>query len=82
LNGIKELFDKYGFTSSKTGKKILKLKVGRRKSVGNYGETHTLTVDTWKPDSANGGGGGVYGNSHDQQPGDDAFDDLDDSIPF
>lgn len=49
LDGIKEYFEKYGFTTEK-GKHILKLKIGRRREVGKYGETHTVEVDTWKPE--------------------------------
>lgn len=48
LNGMAELFEKYGFTTE-SGKKIIKLKIGRRREVGKYGETHTVEIDTWKP---------------------------------
>ena len=51
LNDLKAHFDAYGFTAD-SGKKILKLKIGKRREVGKYGETHTVEVDTWKPDSA------------------------------
>lgn len=49
LDGMAEYFKAYGFTAS-SGKKIIKLKIGRRREVGKYGETHTVEVDTWKPE--------------------------------
>jgi len=50
LDGIAELFKQYGFTT-KAGKKIIKLKIGKRREIGNYGETHTVEIDTFKPEA-------------------------------
>ena len=49
LDGMNDLFKQYGFTTDK-GKKIIKLKIGKRREVGQYGETHTVEINTWKPD--------------------------------
>lgn len=54
LNGMSQLFRQYGFTTQ-NGRKIIKLKISQRRQVGQYGETHTVTVDTWKPDQQNQG---------------------------
>ncbi len=50
LDGMADHFKAYGFTAN-SGKKIIKLKISKRRSVGQYGETHTVEVDTWKPDA-------------------------------
>jgi len=44
---IKE-YENHGFLSNK-GEKKIKITVGQRRSVGEYGDTHTVTVDTWHP---------------------------------
>lgn len=54
---IRQNWGKFGFTTD-AGKQILKLKINRRKSPGNYGETHTVEIDTWKAGN-NGGQGEV-----------------------
>ena len=38
-------------------KGYINLIVTRRKEVGQFGETHGITLDTWKPGSGGGGGG-------------------------
>lgn len=48
---LSELLNQYaehGYMS-KTGKKMMTLKISERREVGQYGETHTVMVDTWKP---------------------------------
>jgi hypothetical protein len=49
LTGIKELFQKYGFTTD-AGKQIIRLQLTERREPDRYGNTHSLTVNTWKPD--------------------------------
>ena len=78
LDGIKALFEQYGYTS-KSRKKILKIKIQKRKTIGNYGETHGISVDTWKPDSSQQAGSGGQSSQNDTHGGYDAFDD---DIPF
>lgn len=44
-------YEQYGFTTN-AGKRTIKVKVSRRREVGQYGETHTVELDTWKPENA------------------------------
>ena len=49
LDGMKEHFDKYGFITDKGMHKI-KLIVSKRREEDQYGNTHYVTIDTWKPE--------------------------------
>lgn len=51
LDGLKEYFEKYGFTAKKSGKKMLKFDVCERREPDEWENTHYVIVDTWKPDS-------------------------------
>jgi hypothetical protein len=51
IDEILAQYDAYGFTTN-AGKRTIKVKVGKRKNVGQYGETHSVEIDTWKPDSS------------------------------
>lgn len=51
LNDIADHFKNYGYTAT-NGDKRIKLNIGSRREIGTYGETHTVVLDTWKPDSA------------------------------
>lgn len=42
----------YGFTTE-AGKRKIKLKVGTRRDIDRYGNSHYCEVDTWKPDGQN-----------------------------
>jgi hypothetical protein len=42
-------FKDYGYISKDGEKHFITLKINRRKEPGKYGETHSVTVDTWKP---------------------------------
>lgn len=46
LDDIPEEFIKLG----KNGKRYIKMNLNENKQVGKFGDTHNLTVDTWKPD--------------------------------
>lgn len=35
------------------GKKYIKLKVNKKREADDYGKTHYVEVDTWKPDTEN-----------------------------
>ena len=50
LDGMKEHFEKYGFITDKGMHKI-KLIVSERREADQYGNTHYVTIDTWKPES-------------------------------
>ena len=84
LDGLKELHEKYGFTTD-AGKHILTLIVNEKRNVDQFGNTNTLTVDTWKPDSArsNAGNSGNASaqNSQTRTPAENPPDYPDD-IPF
>lgn len=47
-------FPNYGFTTD-AGKRKIRLKVGQRREVDQYGNSHLVEVDTWKPDIGQGG---------------------------
>lgn len=49
LDGLKEHFENYGFKTDQ-GKHKLKLVLSERREIDQYGNTHYLTVDTWKPE--------------------------------
>lgn len=66
LDGIKEYFEQYGFTTDQ-GKKKLKLIVSKRREIDQYGNSHYVTVDTWKPE---------------QQQAPPPADKFEDDIPF
>lgn len=67
LSECERQFKEHGYVS-KSGNNFITLKVQRRKEVGKYGETHTVIVDTWKPENrqqgaSNQGNGNGYQNS-------------------
>ena len=51
LDGMKDHFEKYGFITDKGMHKI-KLIVSKRREEDQYGNTHYVTIDTWKPERA------------------------------
>ncbi|MCK5611516.1 hypothetical protein KAR91_57125 [Candidatus Pacearchaeota archaeon] len=68
LNNMKSLFEEYGYTA-KNGDMRIKLNIASRKEQGTYGETHTVTVDTWKPgDNSETDPFGEAGNEEEQEP--------------
>lgn len=56
VDAVGRYFQEYGFTTEQ-GKGKLRLDVTERRSIDNYGNTHAVTVNTWKPDNQNGGHG-------------------------
>jgi hypothetical protein len=77
----------HGFQSKNTGKKYIKLNLSTRRETGKFGETHSLTVDTWKPDpnrqsnGSNGGSNGWNGQQNATQQGAPPPS-FEDDIPF
>ena len=69
LDEFKQYFKEYGFTT-KQGKKMLKIIIGKRREPDQYGKTHWITLDQWKPDR-------VPASNLDQKP-----QEFEDSIPF
>lgn len=41
-------FPNYGFTTD-AGKRKVRLKIGQRREIDQYGNSHLVEVDTWKP---------------------------------
>ncbi len=74
LDGLKKYFDLYGFTTD-AGKKKIRLDVAKRREPDKFGNTHTVTVNTWKPDPEQKPKQGP-----DQAP--NANDDFMDDVPF
>ena len=48
IDGLKDYFEKYGFTT-KAGKKIIKLNLIPRRQPDQYGNDYSLSIDTFKP---------------------------------
>lgn len=74
LDGLKKYFDLYGFTTD-AGKKKIRLDVSKRREPDKYGNTHTVTINTWKPDPE---------QKPKQEPNQapNANDDFMDDVPF
>ena len=51
LDGMKQWFEEYGFTTD-AGKKKLGLVVQRRREPDQYGHTHNLMINTYKPEQS------------------------------
>lgn len=43
-------------TVSKNGKRYLRVKIGSRREADQFGNTHSLEIDTWKPEQQQAGG--------------------------
>ncbi len=63
VDSILREYEEHGFMTEQ-GKRKIKLKVGGRKDVDQYGNTHFVEVDTWKPNQ--GQQQSVNYESHDQ----------------
>lgn len=50
LDTLVREFDNHGFLSGK-GEKKIKVTILKKKEIGEYGDTHYLTLDTWHPSS-------------------------------
>lgn len=77
LTELKKHIAEYGWTSD-AGNKYIKLNIGSLKDGPNqYGKTHWVAVDTWKPDQR-------VDDAPQQKLHDDGFPDIadDEDIPF
>ena len=52
LDTILREYESHGFLSNQSARKI-KIDISTRRSVGEYGDTHSVSVNTWHPDSYN-----------------------------
>ena len=58
---LEKYFNEFGYIN-KRGKHVVKLKISQRREVGKFGDTHTVEIDTWKPDST------YSGNAREEKP--------------
>lgn len=49
MDGLAQIFKDHGFTTQ-NGVKKLKLIIGKRREIDQYGNSHYVQIDTWKPD--------------------------------
>ena len=49
LDGLNQIFKDHGFTTQQ-GVKKLKIIVGKRREPDQWGNTHSVSIDTFKPD--------------------------------
>lgn len=54
IDDLAQYVTDYGYIN-KAGKHIVRIKIARRREVGRFGETHSVEVNTWKPDSSGQG---------------------------
>ena len=54
---LSDLPEEHIFTSDKNNKKYIKLNISQKRQPDNYGNTHSVEVNTWKPDPQGGNGG-------------------------
>lgn len=55
LGLLENYFQQYGFTTD-GGKRMIKLKVSTKRQPDQFGKTHNVEIDTWKPDNNQGDG--------------------------
>jgi hypothetical protein len=48
VDELAKSFNDYGFTTD-AGKRMIKVNVCKGRNVDQYGNTHYVTIDTWKP---------------------------------
>ena len=51
IDSLNREFPNYGFTTEQ-GKRKIKIKIGRRREIDQYGNSHLVEIDTWKPENA------------------------------
>ena len=80
IETLQRNFAEYGFTTEQ-GKKKMRLDVSERRAPDNYGNTHAVTVNTWKPDGA-GQGQSQPEYTPENPPPADELPSFDDDIPI
>lgn len=71
IDTIREQIGEYGF-KTKNGKSRLKINISRRRNEDAYGNTHIVTINTWKPSN----------NNVNQQNEQHSQNNFEDNIPF
>ena len=80
IETLQRNFKEYGFTTEQ-GKKKMRLDVSERRSPDQYGNTHAVTVNTWKPDSERADQTPTEHTPQNPPPADE-LPDFNDDIPF
>ena len=75
LDKLNAEFSNFGFTTQ-AGKRMIKIKVTKRQAADNYGNTHSVIVDVWKPEKKNQQNTGNAGQTFTSDPIDDS------DVPF
>lgn len=95
IDTLNREFPNYGFTTD-GGKRKIRIKVGRRREIDQYGNSHNVEIDTWKPTNASQSTQGASnGNGYQNRQGSpskplsgspegvpDFEDDFNSDIPF
>lgn len=86
LNVLQQCFDEYGF-NTESGKRLMTLNVSTlRNSPDQYGNTHSVDIDTWKPDPNHGNQSNNHNNQNNNQGGYPGYPgnngNFEDDIPF
>jgi len=55
IDDLLQQVNEFATQSTGNGKKYIKLKIGSRKQADNFGNTHFIEIDTWKPEPQQGG---------------------------
>lgn len=50
LDQLERQFDEHGFITERNGKRMIRVKIYENREPDKYGNTHSILVDTWKPD--------------------------------
>ena len=66
LDTIEQYFEQYGKRGKNNGKRYITLKVASKREEDQYGNTHSVEIDTWKPDNSHNNQGGDTYNAHSQ----------------
>ena len=82
LTECTRLFADYGYITKDGKKHYITLKINRRREVGKYGETHTVEVDTWKPEQKQTPPQSKPETEIHAQTGETVHRDFPDDIPF
>ena len=82
IDDLLEAAKSYGKKSDGNGKTYIKLKIGSRKETDKFGNTHSVEIDTWTPDSQQQGGNFSINQNAGQNTPAQQETNFDDKIPF
>lgn len=72
-------------TTSKNGKRYVKVNVNEKREADDWGNTHSVEVDTWKPDARPAQSGSARPAPNTARPSSNerpSSEDADDGLPF